>query len=187
MSRSDLILKAAESCMREKGFRQTSVQNIAKEAGVSVGLIYKYYENKEAIIEALVTSVVQKMIDLLNSDFDKIAHAEKITNSMQDILPPALEHSIVLLMEVSAEATRNARIHQIMDDAWQELKNNFIRQEQSHKPEVEASNIYARLYVMSLIIDGMIIRRSLKQRDVPDSFMLLFNNIIQDINRHETA
>ncbi|MDU6440477.1 TetR/AcrR family transcriptional regulator [Pantoea piersonii] len=187
MNRSELILKAAESCMREKGFRQTSVQNIAREAGVSVGLIYKYYENKEAIIEALVTRVVKNMIDLLNADFEKIAHAGSISNSMQDIVPPALEHNIVLLMEVSAEATRNTRIHQIMRDAWQELKNNFIHQEQLRNSKIETSTIYSRLYIMSLIIDGMIIRRSMKQRDLSTSFMSLFNTITQHINRHDAG
>lgn len=187
MNRSELILKAAEICMREKGFHQTSVQSIASQAGISVGLIYKYYESKEAIVKALVTSVVQHMVDLLNAEFEKVAHAENIPHLMQDIVPPALEHSIVLLMEVSSEATRNGSIQQIMDDAWHVLKNNFIRQEQTLNSRLDANTIHARLYIMSLVIDGMIIQRSLKQRDFPASFMPFFNAITQDINHYDAA
>ena len=42
MNRSEQILDAAEQCMRLKGFHQTSIQNIASQADVSIGLIYKY-------------------------------------------------------------------------------------------------------------------------------------------------
>lgn len=173
--------------MRERGFDQTSVQSIAKEAGVSVGLIYRYYETKEAIIEALVTRVVRRMIDLLNSDFEKMTHKGPGAHSIEDILPPSLEQSIVLLIEVSSAATRNRRIHQIMADAWQELKNNFILQEQKRNAATEAGTIYTRLYVMSLILDGIIIRRSLKKKALPANFMLLFNAVTQDIHPHTTA
>ncbi|MGK3115465.1 TetR/AcrR family transcriptional regulator [Candidatus Pantoea formicae] len=187
MNRSEQILDAAEQCMRLKGFHQTSIQNIASQADVSIGLIYKYYKNKEAIIEALVTRVVQRMIALLNADFEQIAHAGGITHSAQDIVPPKVENSIVLLMEISSEATRNERIRHIMHDAWQVLKNNFIQQEQTLNPALDANMIHTRLYVMSLVIDGMIIRRCMKQRDVPASFMPFFDAITHDVNQHNGA
>ena len=187
MDRSELIVKAAEICMREKGFHRTSVQSIASQAGISVGLIYKYYESKEAIIEALVTNVVQKMISFLNTDFERIAYAGANAQSVQDIVPPEIESSIVLLMEVSSEATRNIRIQQIMHDAWQVLKSNFIRQEQTLNPAQNADIIHTRLYVMSLVTDGLIIHSSMKQRDVPASFMPFLNTIINDINQDDAV
>ncbi|MCE0492099.1 TetR/AcrR family transcriptional regulator [Pantoea sp. Mb-10] len=185
MSRSENILDAAERCMRQHGFYQTSVQQIARESGVSIGLIYKYYKNKEAIIEALVTRVVQRMITLLNADFKHAAHAA--THSAQDIVPPAVEQSIVLLMEVSAEATRNARIHHIMQEAWQELGNNFIRQEQALNPTLEARVIRSRLSTMSLIIDGLIIRRCMKQQAIPEGFLPFFAEINREVHRPDGA
>ena len=33
----------------DNGFENTSIQQIAKKAGISVGSIYKYFENKETI------------------------------------------------------------------------------------------------------------------------------------------
>lgn len=187
MNRSEQILDAAEYCMRHKGFHQTSIQNVASQANVSIGLIYKYYKNKEALIEALVINIVQRMIVLLNADFEKIAHAGGITHSAQDIVPSKVEKSIVLLMEISSEATRNERIRQIMHHAWQVLKKNFITQEQALNPALDATVIHTRLYVMSLVIDGMIIRRCMKQRDIPASFMSFFDAITFDVNQHKSA
>lgn len=183
MNSEQKILQAAERCMREKGFHQTSVQNIAASANVSVGLIYKYFKNKDAIIEALVLNVVKRMKQLLNADFEKISHTFPEIYSADDLLPTEVEQSIVLLMEVSAESTRNERISHIMDEAWIDLKQNYIAQTQGRYPGVDASIINTRLYMMSLIIDGIIIHRCMKQRSVPDEFMHLFNAIAREVNQ----
>lgn len=187
MNRSRDILDAAEYCMRQKGFYQTSVQSIARQANVSVGLIYKYYKNKEAIIEALIKRVVQRMIDSLKNNLANRAPAVNLPASAHDVVSIDVEKNIVLLIDISAEATRNERIRQIIFDAWQALKDNFIIQEQALNPTLQAEIIQTRLYIMSLIIDGLTIRRCMKQREIEGSFMSFLEGISRDINRHSVA
>ena len=40
-------------CFAKRGFHQASMHDISAEAGISVGLIYRYFENKEAVISAM--------------------------------------------------------------------------------------------------------------------------------------
>src|SRR6187401_3618915 len=47
------ILDAAILCFARKGFHLTSMHDISAEAGISVGLIYRYFQNKEAVIAAM--------------------------------------------------------------------------------------------------------------------------------------
>jgi TetR/AcrR family transcriptional repressor of uid operon len=47
------ILQAAIACFAERGFHQASMHDISAEAGISVGLIYRYFANKEAVISAM--------------------------------------------------------------------------------------------------------------------------------------
>jgi TetR/AcrR family transcriptional regulator, repressor for uid operon len=47
------IVSAAEQCFLKRGFHQTSMQNIASASGLSMGLLYRYFSNKEAIIDAV--------------------------------------------------------------------------------------------------------------------------------------
>ena len=49
------IAKAAFDLIAERGFETTSVDEIAKVAGVSKGLIYSYYKSKEHLLQELVT------------------------------------------------------------------------------------------------------------------------------------
>ena len=50
----DRILQALERLLREQDFDQLSVSEIASEAGVSVGTVYRRFENKEAFLPQLV-------------------------------------------------------------------------------------------------------------------------------------
>lgn len=48
-ARKNLILEAARELFAVKDFRQITVREIARQAGVSVGTIYNYYENLDQL------------------------------------------------------------------------------------------------------------------------------------------
>lgn len=54
--RQDEIINAARRCFRRCGFHAASMSQIASEAQLSVGQIYRYFANKDAIIEEIAVS-----------------------------------------------------------------------------------------------------------------------------------
>ena len=52
-------------CFAKRGFHQTSMHDISAEAGISVGLIYRYFKNKEEVIAALAAEHKKDIADLL--------------------------------------------------------------------------------------------------------------------------
>lgn len=50
---SNAILRAALTCFSNYGFRKTTVEDIASEAGVSRPTLYAYYKNKKAILRTI--------------------------------------------------------------------------------------------------------------------------------------
>jgi TetR/AcrR family fatty acid metabolism transcriptional regulator len=48
------IIEAAMKVFSRKGFADTRMADIAAEAGMSYGLVYHYYQNKEKLFEAIV-------------------------------------------------------------------------------------------------------------------------------------
>lgn len=49
------ILNAAKNEFLGKGYRNASMRSIAASVGVTMGEIYRYYANKEALFDALVS------------------------------------------------------------------------------------------------------------------------------------
>src|ERR1700732_2250207 len=59
------ILDAAVVCFAKRGFHQASMHDISAEAGISVGLIYRYFQNKEAVISAMADRHQKEIHEML--------------------------------------------------------------------------------------------------------------------------
>jgi len=59
------ITAAALQAFAEKGYAATRVEEVAKRAGVSKGLMYLYFKTKEDLFKAVVKSVVVRRVDQL--------------------------------------------------------------------------------------------------------------------------
>ncbi|MFN3723735.1 MAG: TetR/AcrR family transcriptional regulator [Paracoccaceae bacterium] len=69
------ILESARRAFAEKGFDGASMQDIARQAGMSVGNFYRYFPSKSAIVEALIALDMAEM----EQDFAAIlVHPEPI-------------------------------------------------------------------------------------------------------------
>ncbi|MEO7200359.1 MAG: helix-turn-helix domain-containing protein [Dokdonella sp.] len=104
------ILDAARKCFVEHGFHAASMANIADTAGMSAGLIYRYFASKNAII----LGIVEAQLDVLRDTtrFNRMEDlADEFTTQYQTACTGE-DHgmSAALLLEMSAEATRDAQI-----------------------------------------------------------------------------
>lgn len=52
-ARRDQIVNAAWTCFGRRGYHQTTMQEIADEASISAGAIYRYFPSKEAVLQAI--------------------------------------------------------------------------------------------------------------------------------------
>jgi TetR/AcrR family fatty acid metabolism transcriptional regulator len=53
-ARREQIVEAATRVFAEKGFRRATTREVAREAGVSEGTIYNYFEGKDALLMAIL-------------------------------------------------------------------------------------------------------------------------------------
>ncbi|WP_018765188.1 TetR/AcrR family transcriptional regulator [Bacillus sp. 105MF] len=55
------ILNAAIKLCSENGFAETKVAEIAKEAGVSFGTVFTYFDSKEALYESAILEPLEEI------------------------------------------------------------------------------------------------------------------------------
>jgi len=74
------ILCAAVALFAEKGLAATSTQDIAKQAGVSIGLMYHYYRTKEDMFNALAALAIAEI-----STISSITPAEMVQEIVDEM------------------------------------------------------------------------------------------------------
>ncbi len=65
VSKKEELVDAAERQFSEKGYSNTSVDDICDEVGVAHGLFYYYFETKEEIIEAITNRMIHELENIL--------------------------------------------------------------------------------------------------------------------------
>jgi AcrR family transcriptional regulator len=68
MNKKDDILNAALELFAERGFYGTSVADIAERAKVGAGTIYRYFEDKEALVNSLYQRWKHEMMAAILTD-----------------------------------------------------------------------------------------------------------------------
>ncbi len=105
------ILCAAQRCFIEYGFHAASMASIAETAQMSAGLMYRYFDNKGAIVLAIIERELQEgrsQIAQLRSSRELVAALLDVFTRWQARDPGAM--SVALFLEMSAEATRDPQI-----------------------------------------------------------------------------
>jgi AcrR family transcriptional regulator len=155
------ILDAASACVRQAGFHGASMAEIAQAAGLSVGQIYRYFENKEAIIAAIVEADLAEMherfADLETSGAPLVETF--IDQSVEECTAPryGAEHA-ALALEVLAEAGRNPRIYKVAKTAYAGQRALLRRLLDEACPDAcDEAEKTARAEALCMIFDGLIV------------------------------
>ena len=105
------ILDAATSCFRRHGFQGASMQQICAEAGMSPGALYRYFESKEAIIEAISEEDRRKDAEVFSGILTNPDVVEgMVAAAMTHIRHMHEKGTAPLFAEICAESMRNPSV-----------------------------------------------------------------------------
>src|SRR5205807_10578379 len=105
------ILDAALVCFAKRGFHQASMHDISAEAGIRVGLIYRYFENKDAVISAMADRHKQEIHEVLK----RAQQAPSLLESLEILFTAhccedAPQVVSAFVVDLYAEASRNPHV-----------------------------------------------------------------------------
>jgi TetR/AcrR family fatty acid metabolism transcriptional regulator len=155
--RATLILQAAEEVLSEKGYHDTSMDEIAARVGIAKGTIYQHFPSKEALIVALF----ERNARLLEQAIERI---------MQQELPARtrLEHLLHYVYQERREQHRmlqlvyqNAEIQQILlggqpghlDDCWPHITAQMRKMLEDGKAEGAFDRTISTELMLHLFMD----------------------------------
>jgi len=65
------IIEAGLRLFSENGFGSTSIRQIAKEAGISLGLVYNYFESKEDLLKSVIQECRMDVVTSFQETLDQ--------------------------------------------------------------------------------------------------------------------
>src|SRR6476660_5221592 len=119
------ILDAAEACFARTGFHRTTMHDICKEAGVSPGALYVYFDSKEA----LIAGISERDRAEFAERFDQLAAAPDLLEALRALGEQCFleepARSRLMCIEIGLESTRNPRIVEIFQRIDRYIADSF--------------------------------------------------------------
>ncbi|MFH2219792.1 MAG: TetR/AcrR family transcriptional regulator [Pseudomonadota bacterium] len=118
-----LILEAAVKVFAEQGFFQSTISQIAKEAGVADGTIYLYFKNKDDILIQFFAYKAKQVFDKFREEVDKADNtADRLRNLIQRHLEE-FQRDRNMAVVYQAETHQSNRM---MEDQIKEMSKMYL-------------------------------------------------------------
>src|ERR1700754_764738 len=170
LDRRTQILDAAIVCFAKRGFHQTSMHDISAEAGISVGLIYRYFQNKEAVIAAMADRHKKEIHEVL----ERVRQAPTLLESLEILFTahccensPQIQSAFVV--DLYAESARNPQVADLVRDVLQTAMDGVTDLiSRSHEAEKTAHGLSANdlAELIFAVARGMLMRDVLQPAEL---------------------
>jgi AcrR family transcriptional regulator len=164
LDRRTQILDAAVVCFAKRGFHQASMHDISTEAGISVGLIYRYFQNKEAVIAAMADRHKKQIHEIL----ERARQAPSLRESLETLFTAHCGETephvtAAFVVDLFAEASRNEPVAQLVRDVCQASMDG-VTDLIARSPEGKRSDLSPRemAELIFAVNDGMLLRGVLR-------------------------
>lgn len=94
--RKERLLAAARVVFERKGFSETRISDIAKEAKISHGTFYTYFDTKEAIFRAVAQQVVDQMLEDVAVALNSATFHERVRDAVQRYIDAYRPHATII-------------------------------------------------------------------------------------------
>ena len=178
------IIDAAAKCFRRDGFHSASMAEVAKEAGMSVGHIYRYFTGKEAIIAAIVREQLDPVLARFPTSANTMKDVRAILreNALQaarDVFNPEWSS---LMLEVRAEAGRNRVVAEAVQAADAEIAERVRGLIVSgFPPDQVPADIAIKIEMVGVVIEGLTFRAVSSPHIDPQVAQAMIDLVIDNI------
>jgi len=115
------ILVSAFQEFKNKGYGDSSIRNIAHNAGIATGSVYRYFNNKEQLFDTIIEPVYNKLLrTVLNLQMTSTSYINPIGEIMDikvkilDILKENSSELLILLDKSKGSKYENIKEHMVL-------------------------------------------------------------------------
>ncbi|MBN9088852.1 MAG: TetR family transcriptional regulator [Reyranella sp.] len=152
----ETLLDATARVLVRQGYDRASTNRIAETAGVSVGSLYQYFPNKEALVAALVARHNRELLELVRHAVKKVASLDLAT-AMRELVRAAVDAHLVdpALHRIFAEQVPRmgqlAKIESLQQEAFL-LMRSYLEE---HGDEISVRDLDAATKICVTAVEAL--------------------------------
>jgi AcrR family transcriptional regulator len=128
------IIEAARKVFTKKGYHETTMDDIAKEIGVSKGALYSYFKSKEDLLQEISLQNHQTLRDIINT----ACKSHDLTQALEEVYTQMTEkyggnmHTNFEIIALAAHDSKTKKI--IMEDFRRDIDTvqTFLEDKMKH-------------------------------------------------------
>jgi len=161
------IFDAARRLFGTKGFHPTTIAELAGEARVSMGQLYRHFDSKDAIIAAIAEQESQTRLAAMHRIFDGLERKEYTTleavKAIADLQAENVDAG--LFYEILAEGARNPAVATLLRRLTEYFQDCMRRLALLARPDAQADELEAYVEIMTACFIGLGYRQLLSPSD----------------------
>lgn len=160
----ETIVKATTQVLLKEGYEACTTNRVAETAGVSIGSVYQYFPNKEALVVAVMERYQEELRDAMVARLAELATAD-LETAVRGMVAAMLEvprlqprlHRVIL--EQVPRIGSLKRLHELhgeyapLVEAWLE----------AHRAELGVTNPSVAAWVLIAAVEGVVARVMLER------------------------
>lgn len=166
ISRKNIIVEKSAALFIQKGYKATSMREIAEAVGVEASSLYNHIHNKSELLHIICFGVANHYMDIMNKvAIEKISSLQKIEK--------------LLRFHITTIITQYHTCH-VAEHEWKHLDEPYLSNYQTQR------RIYRQRF--AAIIEEGIVAKEIKQVDPPTAVLILLHSIsgIESWHRSKT-
>ena len=170
------ILEGLKRCLLEKPFNETSIKDIAREAGVNHGLLHYYFKSKEEILLSFIDHTVETLDERTSRYLSDLNLKENISPEMFEKVMLSILKEITYdhelsrnFVEICSIANYNSVVREKVQSAYRRWKDKTAKIISGHSADTQVVSDMS--FTLVAFLEGM------------SSFSVLFDRKEFDIKK----
>lgn len=152
-TRKSQIMAVALELFAEFGYAHTSISRIATTAGMSKGLLYNYFENKEDLLKQIMENGIQEMMDYFDPNHDGILSKEEFIYFINEVFD--LMKRKITFYKLYFSVVMQPRVMHLFEETLAEAIGPLIKMLADYYERKGSKHPQAEALMVGALLDGV--------------------------------
>lgn len=176
-SRKQQIMEAALELFASEGYSHSSIARIAQHANISKGLIYNYFDSKEALLLELIDEGMQTIMNMIDPNQDGALNPEEVEGFIRRTFESIRENSQFWIFFISVVLQPGVRDF-LEGKPFSSVLERFGPKLIDYFEMMGYEDPYLEMLTFSALIEGygVVLVYYLPQEDIPERVIKKFED-----------